>query len=180
MGHEIPAGMAGVFVSVVFLEDGGAKRMDMLTQAERDKLASRLDQLKANRPVISQRIAEAKELGDLRENGDYHAAREQQGLEEAEIRRLEARLASAQVVGEGAMSSEVVFLGSTVRIKDLATGKTDTVKLVGEMSSDPPEGYDEVTASSPMGEALMKARVGDTIRFSAPRGERRYEVVEIS
>jgi transcription elongation factor GreA len=153
--------------------------MEMLTQTERDKLANRLESLKANRPVISTRIAEARALGDLKENGDYHAAREQQGMEEAEIRRLEQRLASAQVVTEGSMGSDVVFLGSTVKIKDLATGKTDTVKLVGEMSDDPPDGYDEVTATSPMGEALMKARVGDTIRFSAPKGEKKYEVVKI-
>jgi transcription elongation factor GreA len=153
--------------------------MEMLTQGERDKLANRLESLKANRPVISTRIAEARALGDLKENGDYHAAREQQGMEEAEIRRLEQRLAGAQIVTEGSMGSEVAFLGSTVTIKDLATGKKDTVKLVGEMSEDPPDGYDEVTATSPMGEALMKARVGDTIRFSAPKGEKRYEVVKI-
>jgi transcription elongation factor GreA len=154
--------------------------MEMLTQTERDKLANRLESLKANRPVISTRIAEARALGDLKENGDYHAAREQQGMEEAEIRRLEQRLASAQIVTEGSMGSDVVFLGSTVKIKDLNTGKTDTVKLVGEMSDEPPDEYDEVTASSPMGEALMKARVGDTIRFSAPKGEKRYQVVKIA
>jgi transcription elongation factor GreA len=153
--------------------------MEMLTQTERDKLAGRLEALKANRPVISTRIAEARALGDLKENGDYHAAREQQGMEEAEIRRLEQRLATAQVVAEGSLGADVVFLGSTVLIKDLNTGKTDTVKLVGEMSEEPPDDYDEVTASSPMGEALMKARVGDTIRFSAPKGEKRYEVVKI-
>jgi transcription elongation factor GreA len=154
--------------------------MEIVTQAERERLQERLSQLKANRPVISQRIAEARALGDLKENGDYHAAKEQQGMEEAEIRRLEARIASAQVVEAGAGGADVVFLGNTVKIKDLETGKTDTVRLVGEMSTEPPEDYDEVTASSPMGEALMKARIGETIRFNAPRGVKRYEIVEIS
>ena len=62
--------------------------MEMFTEAERDKLQARLDELQKNRPVISQRIAEARELGERKENAEYHSAREQQGLEEAEIRRI--------------------------------------------------------------------------------------------
>ena len=75
--------------------------MEMLTQSEKQRVEARLAALKANRPVISLRIAEARALGDLKENGDYHAAREQQGIEEAEIRRLEDRLARAHVVDKG-------------------------------------------------------------------------------
>ena len=154
--------------------------MEMLTHSEREKVQARLNQLKANRPVISLRIAEARALGDLKENGDYHAAREQQGLEEAEIRRLEQRLASAHIVEDGAgKGGDIVQLGSTVKIKDVEKGRVDTVKLVGEMSQDPPEDYDEVTVTSPMGEALMKARKGETIRVNAPRGVKRFEIVEI-
>lgn len=154
--------------------------MDQLTQSEKAKVEARLNALKANRPVISLRIAEARALGDLKENGDYHAAREAQGLEEAEIRRLEQRLATAHIVEDGAgKGGDVVVLGSTVKIKDVEKGKTDTVKLVGEMSSDPPEDYDEVTASSPMGESLMKARVGETIRVNTPKGVKRFAIVEI-
>src|SRR5262245_2823824 len=155
--------------------------MEMLTQSERQKVEARLTHLKANRPVISQRIAEARALGDLKENGDYHAAREQQGLEEAEIRRLEQRLATAQIVEDGAgKGGDIVVLGCTVKIKDIEKGRVDTVKLVGEMSNEPPEDYDEVTVSSPMGEALLKARLGETIRVNAPRGVKRFEIVEIS
>ncbi|MFM9997098.1 MAG: GreA/GreB family elongation factor [Phycisphaerales bacterium] len=153
--------------------------MDMITQGDKDKLAARLAALKTNRKVLSVRIAEARAHGDLSENGEYHAAREQQGLEEAEIRRLEERLTSAQVVGEDTKSVGVVFLGSTVRIKDVEKGRMDTVRLVGEMSTEPPEDYDEVTSSSPMGESLMKARVGETIRVNTPRGVKRFEIVEI-
>ncbi|MBL9031544.1 MAG: transcription elongation factor GreA [Phycisphaerae bacterium] len=154
--------------------------MEMMTKAEREKVEQRLALLKANRPVISLRIAEARALGDLKENGDYHAAREQQGMEEAEIRRLEDRLAHAQVVEDGAgKGGDIVMLGSSVRIKDVEKGRVDTVKLVGEMSADPPEDYDEVTVSSPMGEALLKARVGEVIRVNAPRGVKRFEIVEI-
>jgi transcription elongation factor GreA len=155
--------------------------MEMLTQSEKQKVEARVAQLKANRPVMSQRIAEARALGDLRENGDYHAAREQQGLEEAEIRRLEQRLATAHIVEDGAgRGGDIVVLGCTVKIKDIEKGRVDTVKLVGEMSHEPPEEYDEVTVSSPMGEALLKARLGETIRVNAPRGVKRFEIVEIS
>ena len=154
--------------------------MEMLTRSEREKVEARLTALKANRPVISLRIAEARALGDLKENGDYHAAREQQGLEEAEIRRLETRLASAHIVEDGAgKGGDIVVLGSMVKIKEVEKNRVDTVKLVGEMSDDPPEDYDEVTVTSPMGEALLKARIGETIRVNAPRGVKRFEIVEI-
>ena len=154
--------------------------MDMLTQTERDKVEARLNSLKANRSVISQRIAEARALGDLKENGDYHAAREQQGMEEAEIRRLEQRLATAQIVEDGAgKGGDVVVLGSTVKFRNVDSGSEELVKLVGEMSDDPPDDYDEVTANSPMGESLMKARIGETIRVHAPRGVKQFEIVEI-
>jgi transcription elongation factor GreA len=153
--------------------------MEMVTKSEREKIEARIAALKANRPVLSLRIAEARALGDLRENGDYHAAREQQGIEEAEIRRLEERLARSQVVDEAARNSDVVFLGSLVKLKDVDKGRVDMVKLVGEVSGEAPEDYDEVTVTSPMGEALLKARVGETIRVNAPRGVKRFEVMEI-
>jgi transcription elongation factor GreA len=154
--------------------------MDMMTKAEKQKVEARLAALKANRSVISLRIAEARALGDLKENGDYHAAREQQGMEEAEIRRLEERVSRAQIVEDAAgKGGDVVMLGSMVKIKDVEKGKTDTVKLVGEMSTEPPEEYDEVTITSPMGEALLRARIGETIRVNTPRGVKRFEIVAI-
>jgi transcription elongation factor GreA len=154
--------------------------MELLTQSERDKIEGRLAYLKSNRPVLSNRIAEARALGDLKENGEYHAAREQQGVEEAEIRRLEDRLSQAQIVdADKGRGTEVVFIGSTVKLRDVENGRIDVVKLVGEMSHEPPDDYDEVTASSPMGEALMKARIGETVRVDAPRGVKRFEIVEL-
>ena len=154
--------------------------MDMLTEAEKAKLQARLDELIKNRPVISKRIAEARELGDLKENAEYHSAREQQGLEEAEIRRLEDRIANAQVVASGLdKEAAVVFLGTTVKLREQRTGAEDLYKLVGESSGEDDEEIVEVTQSSPMGEALLKARVGETIRVKAPRGVKTVEVVEI-
>jgi transcription elongation factor GreA len=157
--------------------------MDVITPGEKQQLESRLAALVANRPVVTNRIAEARALGDLKENGDYHAAREQQGMEEAEIKRLQQRLATAQVVDEQQMemakADGVVFLGAIVKLEELGTGDTDSYKLVGEASNDPLSEHIEVTASSPMGESLLKARVGSTIRVNAPRGMKQFKIVEI-
>lgn len=155
--------------------------MEFVTQAEKQTIENRLAGLVANRPVIAQRIAAARELGDLRENGDYHAAREQQGMEEAEIRRLTDRLANVSVVDEKLAKAVegVVMLGCTVKLKDVDRGDEDLFKLVGESSGSDLGDIIEVTLNSPMGEALFKAQVGSTIRVNTPRGLKRFEVVEI-
>lgn len=154
--------------------------MELVTQAEKAAVEAKLAALIANRPVLSLRIAEARALGDLKENGDYHAAREQQGLEEAEIRRLEQRLSQVKVIDEAMQKAAggTVFIGSTVKMKDLDDDDVDTYKLVGETTGS--FDFVEVTANSPMGEAMMKARVGDVIRVSAPRGTKRFEIIEIA
>ena len=153
--------------------------MDVITTADKEKLQRRLNELHANRSVISERIAEARALGDLKENAEYHAAREQQGLEEAEIRRIEDRLANAQVVSEDKKAADVVFIGSTVKIREVGTKDEELCRLVGESSGEDDGEVFEVTATSPMGEALMKARVGETIRVKAPRGVKQFEILEI-
>lgn len=154
--------------------------MDLLTRAEKEQLQARLTALLENRAKLSARIGEARELGDIAENAEYHAAKEQQGMEEAEIRRIEQRLASSHVVNdEQAKEASVVFLGTKVRLRDVDTGDEDVFLLVGEMSDDPPDDYEEVTVGSPMGEALMKARVGEVVAVRAPRGVKKFEVVEL-
>jgi transcription elongation factor GreA len=154
--------------------------MDMITAAEKAQLEKRLSELIANRSVISDRIAEARALGDLKEDAEYHSAREQQGMEEAEIRRLEKKLADSQVVdGDLAKSAAVVFLGSVVKLRNTKSGVEEVFRLVGESSGDDSDDVIEVTTSSPMGEALLKARVGETVNVRAPRGTKTFEVVEI-
>ena len=153
--------------------------MDVITPAEKQKLQDRLNGLLANRSVISERIAEARALGDLKENAEYHAAREQQGMEEAEIKRLQDRIASAQVVDETKTAQGVVFIGSTVQLREEDDDEIETYRLVGESSGSEDPDIIEVTATSPMGEALMKARVGEIIRVNAPRGVKCFEVVAV-
>jgi len=150
--------------------------MDIITADEKVHLEEKLAVLRAKRPMIVQRIAEARALGDLRENAEYHAAREDQGMNEAEIRRLEERLATARVVSSESMPTDVVFIGATVKLRD-EDGDEDVYRLVGESTG--AGTVVEVTANSPMGEALMKARVGETIRVDAPRGTIKFLIVEI-
>ncbi|TVS08151.1 MAG: transcription elongation factor GreA, partial [Phycisphaerales bacterium] len=139
--------------------------MEFVSKDEKARLEKRLRELIANRSKISERIAEARDLGDLKENAEYHSAREQQGLEEAEIRRLEERLQRVQVIEDNNAATEagVVFLGTTVRLRETDSGDEDLFRLVGEAGGGDDEVV-EVTLNSPMGEALMKARVGEKIK----------------
>lgn len=153
--------------------------MEFITPEDKKNLEQRLESLKAKRPELSKRIAEARALGDLKENADYHAAREDQGLNEADIRRLEERLRTARVADASAVPQNMVFLGAVVRLRDTATDSEDLYKLVGEASGKFDSDEIEVTASSPMGAALMKAHVGDVVKVDLPRGTKRFEVLEI-
>jgi len=155
--------------------------MDFITADEKQQLAKKLDQMKAKRPELSQRIGEARALGDLSENAEYHAAREEQGLLEAEIRRIEQRLKHAKVADTSIVPQDMVFLGSVVMLRDLESGSEELYRLVGESSGSFNLDTDEieVTAGSPMGEALMKARVGDAVKVDLPHGIKRFKVVQI-
>jgi transcription elongation factor GreA len=154
--------------------------MEMMTRDEKAQLEARLQALIDNRKVIATRIAEAREQGDLSENADYHAAREEQGLQEAEIRRLTDRLVQVSVIDEAQhKSTGVVFVGAKVKLKEIGSDEEEIVKLVGDSSANDSSDYFEATVSSPMGEALMKARVGETISVRGPRGVKKFEILEI-
>ncbi len=153
--------------------------MELMTKLERDQLEARVKALIDNRANISQRIAEARALGDLKENGDYHAARETQGMEEAEIRRLSERLANVSVIDESRKSTGVVFVGATVKLRESGKEDIEVFKMVGEFSGAISDDIVEVTPSSPMGEALMKAAVGEVVSVRTPRGVKKFEIVEI-
>ena len=155
--------------------------MEFVTQADYDKIKQKLEDLIAQRPAISKRIAEARALGDLKENAEYHAARDDQGLAEAEIRRLTERLKNIQISDGSEVPDDMVFVGSIVKLRDLDDDSEDLYKIVGESSGSFNFDADEieVTSTSPMGESLMKARVGETVKVDLPRGVKRFEIVEI-
>lgn len=150
-----------------------------ITPEEKARLQAEHDERTGNRKTISARIEAARELGDLKENAEYHAAREDQGLNEAKIRELEEKLKTAIVTDTSQVPDDVVFLGATVRLRNTKNDREETYRLVGESTGNIDEDVLEVTPSSPLGEALMKTRVGDTVRVTTRRGEKQFEVVEI-
>ena len=153
--------------------------MEMITPEDKKQLEQQLEALKAKRESIRRRIAEARAMGDLSENAEYHSAREDQGLNEAEVRRIEGKLKTAQVAAADDVPVGVAFLGSVVKLRDQSDQSVELYKLVGASSGRFDGDEIEVTASSPMGEALMKARVGEVVKVDLPRGAKRFEVLEI-
>lgn len=141
-----------------------------LTQESYDRLKSELDQLIANRPIIAAEINDRREEGDLRENGGYHAAREQQGQEEARIRQLQDLLNTAKV-GEAPKQSGVALPGSVVKVYyegDESDTETFLIATRQEIISD---GKLEVySPNSPIGAALLNAKVGETRSYTVPNG----------
>jgi transcription elongation factor GreA len=153
--------------------------MEMISQTDKERLEAQLSDCLKFRPVIAGRIAEARAQGDLKENADYHAAREDQAMNEAKVRDLEAKLSRVQVAGEIDVPLDMVFLGAIVVLQDVKTSRTEKYRLVGQLTDDSSDDYIEVTGSSPIGVALMKARVGETVRVDLPKGERRFLIVKI-
>ncbi|WP_181295743.1 transcription elongation factor GreA [Pseudomonas sp. Q2-TVG4-2] len=130
------------------------------------------------RPQITQAIAEARELGDLKENAEYHAAREQQGMVEARIRDIEGRLQNAQVIDVASIpqTGKVIF-GTTVDIANIETDETVTYQIVGDDESDIKRG--KLSVSSPIARALVGKEVGDVVAVKTPSGLIEYEIVEV-
>lgn len=153
--------------------------MNIITPKEREQLIEQLETLKKKRKGISDRIGTARELGDLKENAEYHAAREDQGLNEAKIRQLEDRLATAEVADTSNIPDDVVFLGVMFKIREVASGEEEVCKMVGERAGDLDEDIREITAGSPMGAALISKKVGERVSVELPRGEKEFEIVEI-
>ena len=142
-------------------------------------LQEELKRLKSvDRPEVIQAIAEARAHGDLKENAEYHAAKEQQGFIEARIKDLEGKLSNLQVIDVTAIDAKgkIVF-GSTVELVDEDTGKEIVYKIVGEDEANIKEGL--ISYTSPIARALIGNNEGDVVTFSAPGGEKQYEVIEV-
>ncbi len=142
-------------------------------------LKEKLSNLKfVERPQISQAIAEARAHGDLKENAEYHAAKELQGLVEAKISEMENTLANAQVIDvkEIPETGRVVF-GSTVKVYDVDKEKEITYKIVGNLESDPENG--EISIDTPIAKCMVGKFVDDEIDIQTPSGNLRYEILEV-
>ncbi len=127
------------------------------------------------RQEITQAIAEAREHGDLKENAEYHAAREQQGFNEGRIQEIEGKLADAQVIDIAKIPvGEKVIFGVTVTLLDVENDEETTYKIVGEDEADLKAG--KISVMSPIARALIGKSVGDAVTVSTPGGDREYEI----
>lgn len=141
-------------------------------QALRDELAERKQVL---RPQITQAIAEARAHGDLKENAEYHAAREQQGFNEGRIQEIEGKLADAQVIDIGKIApGDKVIFGTTVSLVDTDSGQVVRYKIVGEDEADLKAG--KISVMSPIARAVIGKSVGDTGSVETPSGSVEYEI----
>ncbi len=141
-----------------------------LTQESYDRLKSELDQLIANRPIIAAEINDRREEGDLRENGGYHAAREEQGQQEARIRQLQELLNNAKV-GEAPKQSGVALPGSVVKVQYGEDENETETFLIATRQEGISDGKLEVySPNSPLGGALIDAKVGDVRSYTIPNG----------
>ena len=130
-----------------------------------------------DRPANARAIEIARGHGDLSENADYSAAKEEQGMIEAKIRELEAKLAMAEVIDPTKLSGTRVKFGATVTIEDAESGETQRYVIVGEHEADIKRG--RISIGAPVARALIGKDVGDTVTVTTPKGKREYEVTEV-
>ncbi|MEM1262717.1 MAG: transcription elongation factor GreA [Pseudomonadota bacterium] len=150
-----------------------------ITVSGSEKLKAELDKLKSSdRPRVIAAIAEARAHGDLKENAEYHAAKEQQGFIEGRIQEIEAKLSNAQIIDVTTLkqTGRVVF-GATVEVFDEATEESITYKIVGDDEADIKASL--ISVSSPIARALIGKSEGDVVKVAVPGGDRELEIVEV-
>lgn len=150
-----------------------------MTREGFEKKKAELERMKTHDMVeITKRVAAARELGDLSENAEYHAAREDQGILQARIRNLEDELARAYIVDPASLPKDTIVFGSRVRVRDLDLDEEEVYELVGPGS----ENFDEgrILVTSPIGQGLLGRKIGETVEIQVPRGVIRFEILDIS
>ena len=151
-----------------------------MTSKGAQRLREELDHLKSvKRPAVITAIAEARAHGDLKENAEYHAAREQQSFIEGRIRQLEGELSHAEIIDitKLAAGTKIVF-GATVTLADTETDEEKRYQIVGDLEADIKLGL--IAISSPLARALIGKLEGDSVTIDAPAGQREYEVVSVA
>jgi len=151
-----------------------------ITQKGAEILKEELNELKTvTRPKIVEAIATAREHGDLKENAEYHAAREQQSFAEGRIQELESVLSTAQIIDVSALNvQDRVVFGATVELEDLDTEETVTYQIVGDVEADIK--LNKIAVSSPIARSMIGKEVGEVATVNAPAGIREYEILEVS
>jgi transcription elongation factor GreA len=149
-----------------------------MTQRGYDQLKAQLEKLKNEElPRIQKALGDAREMGDLAENAEFDAARDEMWRLDRRIAELESQLARAQVIDGARISADEVSIGATLKCEDMDSKRTDEFMIVGE--GERRDGIDTVSAASPLGQALIGKRVGEAIEINVPRGKLRYKVLEI-
>ena len=151
-----------------------------ITAKGAQRLRTELEELKSvQRPAIIAAIAEAREHGDLKENAEYHAAREQQGFVEGRIKQLEGDLSHAQIIDTATLNagSRVVF-GAHVELIDMDSDETTKYQIVGDLEADIKNGL--IAVSSPVARALIGKNEGDAVTITVPGGTREFEITQVS
>jgi transcription elongation factor GreA len=168
-----------VFHHAPFLPHG-TNVMQIVSAQEKAALEAKREELYKQKIDVQERIRRAASLGDLSENAEYHYAKEENRKIERELAELEMKIRNLAVVSTENVPEDLVYLGHTVKLLDLDDDSEQLVRLVGE--AQPPTGAEDVmpvSVNSPMGEALMKARVGETVKVKAPRGTMEFKILEI-
>ena len=140
-------------------------------------LTAELAALKAERPKISQEIGIARDHGDLKENAEYHAAKDKQGMCEARIADIEDKLARADVIDPATLGGDKVKFGAFVELEDIDNGTVVTYRLVGPDESDLERG--KISITSPVARAIVGREVGDEVQVKTPGGIRNYEISDV-
>ena len=149
-----------------------------LTKEGEKKLREELNKLKLERPKIIKAIAEAREHGDLKENAEYHAAREQQGLIEAKIKYIEYKLGNSEIIESSNQSNKgQVTFGCSVELLNIGNNTKIIYTIVGEDDSD--SSQNKISFDSPIGKGLIGKKIGDNVLISVPKGDLNFKIVGI-
>ena len=148
-----------------------------MTREGLDKLSGELAELESRRPKVLLQIKEAREKGDLSENAEYHAAREDLSMLEGRINDLKDKISRAVLVDKSKIGGDAIVFGATVKLLSLPEKDEEEYKLVGEGENDALNG--KILTTSPMGQALLTKKVGDTVDVPTPKGKLRFKVLEI-
>ena len=152
---------------------------NFMTQSGFDKIREQLDFLvKVKRKEINEAIETARAFGDLKENAEYHAAKENQAMNERKISELSTQIADAQIIDDSQLPSDRVAIGSNVRLWDYKYEEEITYTLVSEMEADPVN--DRISVTSPVGKGLMGKKKDEEVVIEVPAGEQKYKVLEIT
>jgi transcription elongation factor GreA len=150
-----------------------------MTRDGYDKLKADLERLRTVEMIaVTKRVAAARDLGDLSENAEYHAAREDQGLLQARINELSDRLSRAEIVDPSNLPKDTVVFGSRVKVVDLDVDEEETFELVGPGQENPEKG--RILTSSPIGQGLLGKKKGEVAEIQVPSGMIRFKVLDIS